>query len=337
LKTYFIGLLLLMLGFTGFLFFKRPGAFQELMSAGKIPVSLASVNTNIIKNKLTSPKESYPYFSFISGDVLLNTEAQSYLAQTNISLRKKDKIMVSFNSFAILMLGPEKYLRLGEGTKITYERRPRRNRGFYEFRLEKGKLFADFFASKRPIGLKIHLPKNSVSMQDATIRLRSTVEGEFLSSLDRGESQFYIPSSAQFFKVQAGFGAHNKDGIINVGDFSWVDKYPWDEHINGVTKKGYGLAATFKATPLSKRPRKVSKQEQQVTWNKKQRPRARRKPSKAGESNGVAGMLKKVGKSATEGLKNVITAPTKITESKESIQNFEKLQNERAQALDAIE
>jgi len=221
------------------------------------------------------------------------------------------------------------------GSKLTYKTKPRRRRGFYEFEVEKGKVFVDFFADKDPIGLKLLFGKYGATMQNATYRFEISKEGQFLSSVDRGNVNFYLPSTGAVFPTKAGFGVHNNNDKVEVGQFSWADDYPWEERIKNITKKGYGVAATFKATPLSKRPEKVNPNDLKVSWRQKETRQVRKKPSKM--VNNVSSMIKEVSMKATEGLKSVVIAPTKISESRDAIKDFEKIQKQKAKALDNIE
>ncbi len=332
-KSYFIGLAVLMLGATGYLITQRPGSFERIITLPSSSPNFSALK-KIIPNKRVSEKD-YPYFSYVSGDVLVNTKAESYLAQIDIEIRQQDKIMVSHNSFAILTIAPNKYLRIGEATKISFEKKPKRRRGHYEFKLEKGRVFADIFADTIPIGLKIHFSKTVISIQDATFRLKAKSDGSFISSMDRGLSTFSISDTGQRFEVKAGFGLHNKGGVLEMGEFDWVDQFPWQERIDSITMEGHGKEATFKALPLSSRPRQVGRTESAVTWNTKRSPRVRRGRSKG--LGKVGNMIQALGKTAGKGIKNVIAAPMKIKETTDSVKDFEKIQKQRAQALDSIE
>jgi len=319
-----------MVSFTGFIVLKRPGALPEmnLKSASSFIPSIQNSNSSQ-KDSTDSKKASLkpPYFTYVSGDVLLTTEAKSYLAENSISIREKDEIFTGLNSFAVVFLGKNQYIRIGEATKLDFIRGPRRQRGYFEFKLKQGEAFTDFFKSKAPVGIRIHFGHYYLSAQDTTFRLKA---GDYktLGSVDRGNTTLMKNGSNEVFSVEPGEGILFENDSMKTGVFPWVDNYPWEKRIKEVIKTGYGIQPTFNAASLSSRPVK----KRAIAERPK---RARAKRTGPGLGKKVGNFLEKVGNKAKEGLKNVPSVG-KVHESAETIQNFEKLQQDRANALDTI-
>lgn len=330
LKSYLIFILIIMVSFTGYIVLTRPGALPE-MSLKNVSVFIPSAQKTKGAQRNASDGQTNtvkpPYFTFVSGDVLLTTEAKSYLAENNITIREKDEIFTGLNSFAVVFLGKNQYLRIGEATKVDFLRGPRRQRGYFEFKLKQGAAFTDFFKSKAPLGIRVHFGDYYLSSQDSTFRLK-VGDYKSMGSVDRGSTTLMKNGSQEVFSVEPGEGLLFESDSMKTGSFSWVDNYPWDKRIKEVIKTGYGREATFNAATLSSRPQKKR--------NIAERPK-RARPFKKGQNIGkkVGNFLEKVGAKAKEGLKN-IPSVGKVQESAETIQNFEKLQQDRANALDNI-
>lgn len=333
--------------FTGYILLNRPGAIE--ISSGSflesVKNSLSDASGLMGATKRTSAKP--PFFSYLKGDVLINTPAESYLAETNIRLKINDEIFVSTNSTAVLKVGENQYLHLSEGTQAFLKSNPKLTpkgyRGFTTIKLVTGQILVDFFKSKSPVGVRIDFPEGHALSPDGTFRVEKTNEESTRVGVDRGMVMVTNEHNKGEVALQPGEGVVVNKASLVVDTYAWVDQYPWEKKIKETLLLGQGRKPTFKATLLSQRQSATQRKQVQQRPKRARNPRGGKvsfqnsKTQDASGSNKVNSFVKKLGNTATNALKNIPSVGGKIQESTETIQNFEKLQQDRVKALENME
>lgn len=339
-KNYFLSLFLLMASFTGYILFNRPGAFKEqaLDAFGTIGQTIEDV-TGLERKKSLSA--SPPYFTYLSGDILVSTRADSFRAQNGQSLRLEDEVLVTTNALAILALGANQYLRLAEDSQTVIKEKPHQGRGFTTLKLNSGSLLVDFFKSKNPIGIKISLSSGDLYSLDATFRVEKTGAKETRVAIDRGLVTF--KTTQKKYSLKPGDGLLIKGNKVSIDSFAWVDQYPWEKNIKETLLVGTGKRARFKAPLLEKRDQIVRERQAQnqkkkikssahISFKNSKVPAPKKPVTKTKDTP-----VKNLRSRASNLLKKVPFAGAKVKESAETIENFEKLQQERLKKLEKLD
>lgn len=336
LKTYFIFILILMVGFSGYMFLGRPGEIDLDFSKATNISSLTSLlggeaTPTIIQDKTP------PYLNFVSGDVLVNAGAVSYKAEPFQRLRIGDEIFTLVNSIAILTLGKDQHAIIEPGSKVKIQGLPKRNRGFTDLSISKGVLLVDFFEGKTPVGIKVELPGSYVLTPNASFRVSISPSGNKIA-VDREAIIVKRKNSSEEIAVEPGKGALTQEVPMKVEAFSWVDGFNWDQAYNRLSQSGIGTPSKVKAPLLRERTPEISR-----TALRPKRERPARAPTSLGKTSKPAELDKSPSKSkgfskkALNVLSKVPVLGKNITESTDAVQNFEQVQADRNKALDNLE
>ncbi len=315
-KTYLTFIILLMLGFTGYFFINRPGH---------------SLNFSLISSDPPStPNQSpltFPYFVYISGDVLVSSRGETYRGENEIALETGDSLFVSARSRAILKLGEEQLLLLNEGTKLELTKKLKRDRGMTEFFLKRGTVLVDFFKSKKPVGIKINTPFGYTFSQDATFRLSMTSNDVQIAN-DRNPILLIHTNGKDEKQIKQGVGGVFNSMGIETGKYKWVDDYPWEAQLNSLSLRGYGRKGLMKAPMLGTRIQTISKTE---TFSQV-KPRKRKVIKKEKSSFSLGSVVNKVKEKA----QNLGSVGNKIKESQQAIEEFKKKQEQNQEVIENL-
>ncbi len=313
-KGYFTFMLIIMLSLTGYILVKRPGASFDL--------SLDGLKTSV--NHRERKTTAYPYFVYLSGDVLVTNHSKTYGAKNHVSLIEGDEIFTSSRSKAVIKLGEDQLIMLEPGTKFQVRDIPSRGRGLTQFYLKKGEILVDFWKSSKPLGIKILFEQGYVFGQDITLRAKSS-EGETLIANDRNTLLLVHPK--QEAKVEQGNGAILTKAGIEVAKYSWVDQYDWADKLNLITQTGIGREAVFKPTGM----------DQRQSFQRKGIQRKRQTASKSSnDSRGISHGVKKVFKQITDKATGITKVGDKIKDSQEAIESFKRKQADNQKLLDSL-
>ncbi|MCR9205125.1 MAG: hypothetical protein NXH75_11135 [Halobacteriovoraceae bacterium] len=335
-KTYFIFILIAMIGFSGYILTSRPGALEFDVLSKDTFSSLTSLISSQPKKIPVSRKP--PYISYVSGDVLVNAGAQSYTAQPFQTLRIGDEIFTLVNGKIILYLGKEQYVYVEPGTKITLKGIPKRKRGFTDLIVKKGNVLVDFFEGKDPVGIRLELPNAFVLTPGSSFRVK-VKEGNTRIAVDRKAIMVQKKDTEDQAAVSPGSGILIDKMPMEVGTFPWVDSYNWDKVYNQMAFEGIGTPTKLKAPALSDRTPEVNraalrpKRRVRSSASVQIRPTVKTKePEQDTEKK-----MKGIGKKALNALSKIPVLGKNVTKSTETIGNFEEIQKDRTKTLDNLD
>jgi hypothetical protein len=327
LKTYFIVILIAMVGFSGYILTSRPGALSFDLPTNE---SLSSLTSLLGSSKKAIPiSKKPPYISYVSGDVLINAGSQSYKAQPFQTLRPGDEIFTLVNGKLILKLGKEQFVYVEPGSKVTLKGVPRRNRGFTDFFVTKGKVLVDFFEGKHPVGVRMELPNAFVLTPDSSFRVKVKKDDTRIA-VDRKTIMIKKKNTNDEAAAAPGNGVLVDKIPMEVGTYPWVDSFNWDRAYNQMALEGVGTPSKLKAPLLSDRTPIVNRAK--LRPKRRTRKAASATPKVVPQKKG-----KGLGKGALNALSKIPVLGKNITESTETIGNFEEIQKDRTKALDNLE
>lgn len=337
-KTYFIFILIAMIGFSGYILTSRPGALEfDVLSKDSFS-SLTSLMGSKPKKIPISRKP--PYISYVSGDVMVNAGAQSYVAQPFQTLRVGDEIFTLVNGKIVIYLGKEQYVFVEPGTKISLKGIPKRKRGFTDLVVKKGNVLVDFFEGKDPVGIRLELPNAFVLTPGSSFRVK-VKKGKTKIAVDRLAIMVQKKDSKDQAAVSPGSGILIDEIPMKVGTYPWVDSYNWDKAYNLMALEGTGIPTKLTAPALSDRTPEVNraalrpKRRIRSTASLQIRPSAKKieddKPLVDKKK------MKGLGKQALNALSKIPVLGKNVTESTETIGNFEEIQKDRTKALDKLD
>lgn len=312
-KKYFTFMLILMMGFTAYILVKRP--------ASTFGLSLDMTKPKLLRR--SRKNQSPPYFVYLSGDVLVSNQEETYGALNYVTLLEGDEIFTSSASRAIIKLGTDQLILLEPGTKLKVLDLPKRNKGLSQFKLIRGEVLVDYWKSTKPVGIKLNFDDGYLYGQDITLRAR-VADGKAYISNDRNELLLIHPKSED--KIDQGEGAIFSSNGIETGRFTWVDQYNWKEKLQLITKTGRGREAKLKPPGMDER---VTKRRNQA------RPSRRNTASRKEKSSMTKGMTK-VFEQIKDKATNFGQVGDKIKESAEAIESFKKKQKENQKIIDSL-
>lgn len=324
-----------MVGFSGYILTSRPGALNFESLSNPSLSSLTSLLESSPSQAIQSRKP--PFISYTSGDVLINAGAQSYKAEPFQTLRVNDEIFTLTNGKIILNLGKEQFVLIEPGSKVTIKGLPKRNRGFTDLIVTKGKVLVDFFEGKHPVGIRMELPNAFVLSPDASFRVK-VKDGDSRIAVDRKTIMVKKKNSNEEVAASPGSGVLVDSIPMQVGRFPWVDGFNWDQAYNQMAIEGVGASSKMKAPLLRERTPEVSRAAMRNVSRKRDRSTANIQTRPSNEASKVVSKKSVgLGKGALNALSKIPVLGKNITESTETIGNFEDIQKDRTKALDTME